>query len=87
MNIALPPELEALITDQVLSGQFDSPEAVVRAGLQLLATRHHERQAALDELESKLLDGLHSPSSPMTAEDWVAIRQDGGQRLRASGAR
>jgi antitoxin ParD1/3/4 len=36
--------------------------------------RADEKRKAEEQLEAKLLEGLNSPESPLTAADWSAIR-------------
>jgi len=41
------------------------------------------RQKACADLEDLILAGLNSPASPMTKDDWAAIRTEGLKRVRA----
>ena len=49
MNVSLTPELEALVRRQVETGQYSSPDQVMREALQLLdeRNRHKRLNAAL----------------------------------------
>lgn len=58
MNVALTPELEELVNDEVKSGQYKSANEVVREGLRLVRLRREkiaalrrEIQIGVDEIE------------------------------------
>lgn len=40
-----------------------------------LIDREQEDALYHSEIEKKLLDGLNTPSSPMTSDDWAALRE------------
>jgi hypothetical protein len=40
----------------------------------------------VEELETKLLEGLKSPQSKLTASDWSVIRKEAMARVRSRGA-
>jgi hypothetical protein len=41
------------------------------------------RHKSQSELEALILEGLKGPFSPMTKEDWAAIRSEGLKRIEA----
>lgn len=55
MNVALKPELEKFVEEQVKTGRFDTPEAVVAAALTRLTPG--QLQAMVDEGEADIARG------------------------------
>jgi hypothetical protein len=49
--------------------------------------RSGPKTKALDRLEAQLIEGLDSPASEMTQEDWDDIRREGLAEIRANRAR
>ena len=45
--------------------------------------RDDEKRKAEDRLEALLLEGLESDESPLTSEDWAAIRREALARVGA----
>ncbi len=60
MNVSLTPELEEIVHDRVRSGRYTSASEVVREALRLLIDRDEVRQARLNEIRSKVDEGLRS---------------------------
>ena len=58
MNVALTPDLERLIDEEVASGVYNSPGEVVRDALQLLKERRDLHRQRLDALRQKAQVGL-----------------------------
>ena len=80
MTVVLKPEMEKLIKEQVESGHFQNPEAVVEEALRLLP----ERDRAETRLESLLQEAEDSgPASEMTEQDWMNIRRQVHERHAA----
>lgn len=59
MNITLTPELENLVNEEISSGEYDSPNEVLRQGLLLLKARkarvenlRREVQKGIDEIRN-----------------------------------
>jgi antitoxin ParD1/3/4 len=72
MNIALPGPMKVFIQSQVAQRGYSSASEYVR---ELIRADQDER--ALAELEGEILKGLQSGKpTPMTREDWKAIRQE-----------
>jgi antitoxin ParD1/3/4 len=69
MNISLPEPLKLFVEEQVMNGGYSTASEYLRELIRE-AQRRKERQ----ELEAKLLAGLQSPTSEMTADDWTALR-------------
>jgi len=70
MNISLPEPLKLFVEEQVSNGGYSTASEYLRELIRE-AQRRKERQ----ELEAKLLAGLRSPTSEMTADDWTALRE------------
>ena len=56
MNVALAPEQEKFILEEVSSGKYSSPNEVVRAGLSLLMAR--EDQLRFEEFRKEIALGV-----------------------------
>ena len=70
MNISLPETLKLFVEEQVSSGGYSTASEYLRELI-----REAQRRRDRRELESKLLAGLQSPTSEMTADDWTALRE------------
>jgi antitoxin ParD1/3/4 len=83
MNLTLPDALKAFVESQVARKGYGSPNDYLEALI-----REDQKRAEDDEIEGKLLEALHgAPATPVTAETWEAIKQDGLKRLDALKAR
>ncbi|HEV3165607.1 MAG TPA: type II toxin-antitoxin system ParD family antitoxin [Isosphaeraceae bacterium] len=69
VNISLPDEMKAFIEAQVAQEGYASASEYLRALI-----REAQKRRAKQELEAKLLDGLQSPATEMTAADWAGLR-------------
>ena len=49
--LALPPELESYVADEIASGKFRSRDEVIAEALRLLQGRERRREALLADLE------------------------------------
>jgi antitoxin ParD1/3/4 len=58
MTIALPPELERFVSEQVASGAYPSPVDVVRVGLELLREQEMINRFPKEELRRELMIGI-----------------------------
>jgi antitoxin ParD1/3/4 len=76
MNISLPEPLKEFVDGQISTGRYSSASEYVRELI-----RADEKRKAQEWLEAKLLEGLNSPESELTAADWSSIRQDALARL------
>lgn len=71
MNISLPDPLKQFVDGQIAQGRYSSASEYVRELI-----RADEKRKAEDELEAKLLDGLKSPKTSLTAAEWKEIRAE-----------
>ena len=58
LNVSLTPELEQFVHSRVASGRYQTASEVVREGLRLLVEREETREAAREELLTKLRRGI-----------------------------
>jgi antitoxin ParD1/3/4 len=83
MNISVPDEMRAFVEAQMAEEGYASASEYLRALI-----RDAQKRRAKQELEAKLLEGLESPASEMTKEDWAVLRQhvyEKGPRRKAKG--
>jgi antitoxin ParD1/3/4 len=60
MNVSLTPELEGVVHARVQSGRYNSASEVIREALRLLEQHDTLRAVHLNELRSRLDEGLAS---------------------------
>ena len=78
MNISLPAPLKRFIDEQIAAGCYSSASEYVRDLI-----RGDEKRRAEERLEALLLEGLEGQESPLTREDWTAIRNEALSRVAA----
>ena len=78
MNISLPEPLKQFVDGQISTGRYSSVSEYVRELI-----RADEKRKAEEQLEAKLLEGLGSAESPLTTDDWSAIRKEALARVQA----
>ena len=72
MNIALPEAMKQFVHEQVQKGEYSSASEYIRDLI-----RADQKQKAREALEMEILKGLESgPPTPMTSQDWKAIRAE-----------
>jgi antitoxin ParD1/3/4 len=77
MNISLPPTLKEWVEDQVNRRGFGTASEYIRQVL-----REEQERQVRQRIDTALLHGIESgASTPMTAQDWKDIRQEGRRRL------
>jgi antitoxin ParD1/3/4 len=69
MEITLPEPLKLFVEEQVSKGEYATVSEYLGALI-----REAQRRADQHGLEAKLLAGLQSPTSEMTAAEWSALR-------------
>ncbi|MGE0717488.1 MAG: type II toxin-antitoxin system ParD family antitoxin [Alphaproteobacteria bacterium] len=60
MDVTLPSRLESFVEERVRSGDFESPDAVVAAGLRLLQRQEEIYQVKLERLRAAIAAGRES---------------------------
>lgn len=78
MNISLPDPLKQFVDRQISTGRYSSASEYVRELI-----RNDERRKAEEQLEAKLLEGLSSVETELTAAEWRAIRKDALAKVEA----
>jgi len=78
MTISIPDSIKELVDQEVASGAFPTAEEYIRALVEA-----DQKRKGLDRLEALIIEGLDSPSSEMTAQDWDDIRREGLARLHS----
>jgi antitoxin ParD1/3/4 len=78
MNISLPDSLKKFVDAQISTGRYSTASEYVRELI-----RADEKRKAEEQLEAKLLEGLNSAESELTAADWSAIRKEALAKVEA----
>ena len=78
MNISLPDPLKQFVESQISTGRYSSASEYVRELIRI-----DEKRKAEAQLEAKLLEGLNSAESELTAADWSAIRKEALAKVKA----
>ena len=77
LNVSLPEPLKEYVQDRVSEGIYSNASDYVRSLI-----REDMQKSAERRLEAYLLKGINSgPATPMTPEDWAAIRSDVEQHI------
>jgi antitoxin ParD1/3/4 len=72
MNISLPEEMKTFIEAQMATEGFASASEYLRTLI-----REAQKRQAKQSLEEKFREALESgPATPMTKEDWAALRRE-----------
>jgi antitoxin ParD1/3/4 len=80
MNIALPESMKVFVLEQVAAGGYSTVSEYVRELI-----RADQKRKAQQRLETLLLEGLDSgEATPMTRQDWNAIRSRVAGRVKKS---
>ena len=77
MNISLPEEMKTFIEARMTEEGYASASEYLRALI-----RDAQKRRAKQALEEKFREALESgPATPMTKEDWVALRREAMEGL------
>ncbi|MBD2538186.1 type II toxin-antitoxin system ParD family antitoxin [Coleofasciculus sp. FACHB-SPT36] len=78
MQIVLPPEIEALVQRQLISGKYNSAIEVILAGVKLLEQQQDIYQGRLlQELQQKALEEAYRQASQEIDPTWDVTIADG----------
>jgi antitoxin ParD1/3/4 len=72
MTISIPDSVKELVDQEVASGAFPTAEDYIQSLIEA-----DQKRKGLERLEALIMEGLDSPSSEMTAQDWDDIRREG----------
>ncbi len=75
MQIILPPEAEALVQRQLMSGKYQSAIEVILAGIQLLEQPEDIYQGRLSELQRDAMLGWEASQRGQVVDGPTAIEQ------------
>ena len=82
LNVSLPESMREWIDDQVKKGGYGTASEFVREVI-----REAHKNKARQELEAKLLEGVHSgPATEMTKADWDRLKERARARPRKRSA-
>jgi len=76
LSISLPDQMKEFVEQQVGEGGYDSPSEYFRELL-----KEQQKRRAEDKLEELLREGLSSPASELTENDWEYVRNELEQRI------
>ena len=75
MQVILPPELELIVSRQLISGKYLDEIAVIRAAIELLEQQEDIYQGKLDELKQAAQIGLEASQRGEVVEGSIAMEQ------------
>lgn len=76
LNITVPESAKNFIEGQIATGRFRDPDEYILALIEADRSRRIR-----DEIESKIMEGLRSPTVLMEDSEWDEIRQAGEKLL------
>ena len=81
----ISPESIQFLDEQVALGVFQNRAEAIDEAISLLRDRQQLDSvvAAINQLDAKLLEGVNSPKSEMTGEDWQRLEARAKARSRA----
>jgi antitoxin ParD1/3/4 len=77
INISVPDEMMAFVEAQMAEEGYASASEYLRELI-----RDAQKRRAKQELEAKLLEGLHGPVAEMTRNEWKSIEREARDGLR-----
>jgi antitoxin ParD1/3/4 len=78
MSISVPDEMKAFVEARMAQEGYASPSEYLR-----VLINDAQKRLARQELEGKLLEGLHGPSVQMTRDEWDSIEREAREGLAA----
>ena len=76
LSISLPDQMKEFVEQQVGEGGYDNPSEYFRELL-----KEQQKRKAEEKLEELLREGLSSPASELTENDWEYVRSELEQRI------
>ena len=86
LNIPLSAELREFLDEQVKRGGYSSAAEYMRALIEQDRLFQERRLKAEEELENKLIAGLHSKPLKLTDADWDAMLDEALKRAQNKNA-
>jgi Arc/MetJ-type ribon-helix-helix transcriptional regulator len=86
MKIALAKDVEDFLQEQVRSGVCADASNLINDLLRSVRDQQHKHFEVTPELEAWLLEAADKPVSPLTAADFVSIRERVRTRTQSSTA-
>jgi antitoxin ParD1/3/4 len=77
MTVSLPSSQKEYVREQAAATGCSTPSEYIRRLIHADQKAHED-----EELESKILQGLNSPSREMTAKEWSKLRQNLRDKLK-----
>ena len=71
LNISLPDQMKDFVDEQIGEGGYSDPSDYFHALL-----REQQKRKAEEKLEELLQQGLSSPASELTTNDWEHVRSE-----------
>ena len=78
MTISIPDSVKELVDQEVASDAFPSAGDYIQALVEA-----DQKRKAQDHFEALINEGLDSPLSEMTQQDWEDLRSEGLSRIRS----
>jgi antitoxin ParD1/3/4 len=75
MQVILPPELELIVSRQLISGKYQDEIAVIRAAIELLDQQDDIYQGRLGELQQAAQVGFAASQRGEVVEGTIALEQ------------
>ncbi len=77
MNIASDRDVEEFLQNQVRAGVCDTPDKLINDLVRSVRDQQHRPFEVTPELEKCLLEAADKPTTPLTSNDFAAIRARG----------
>ena len=84
MKIVVDDDVQRFLEDQMRAGAFNAPGELVNSLVRAVQKQQEQTFEISPELEAWLLEAAEKPTSPLTHEDFVSVRERVQARLSAS---
>jgi antitoxin ParD1/3/4 len=82
MNISVPEDMKSFVESQMAQEGYASASEYLRALI-----RDAQKRRAKEELEAKLMEGLHGPTVKMSRKDWTSLEREARKGLAGESIR
>ena len=83
MNIALDRDVEEFLRSQVRAGVCDTPDKLINDLVRSIRDQQQKPFEVTPELEKWLLEAADQPTTPLTSNDFAAIRARGRETSKS----